>query len=207
MDERTATAEGAGATGQSALAERTLITERSASAARTVIADRISNVTVVRLRVPMGAADATARRLGLPSALRSSSTAECLALWIAPDQWLLVSERENAGELIEHHAAALEGTLHLLVDVSAALSCIRFQGPNARALLAMGSGLDWSTSSMPAGYSTRTRLAQIPAIVHATGSDRIDVYVDRSHRDYFERWTRRSMSDPLLRDPVCRNTY
>src|SRR5262245_45429005 len=192
---------------QAVVAGGAVLPERAASADRAIVVRQVGNRALVRLRVPIAAADAVSRRLSLPGALRSSNTTECLTLWIAPDQWLLVSERESARALIDRHAAALDTTLHLLVDVSAALSCIRFEGSPARALLAMGSGLDWSASSMPPGYSTRTRLAQIPAIVNIAGPDSIDVYVDRSHRDYFERWTRRSMSDPLLRETPCPNTY
>jgi heterotetrameric sarcosine oxidase gamma subunit len=162
---------------------------------------------LLRLRVSMASAENVTRRLSLPPALQSATTDGRLTLWIAPDQWLLASERESARALIERHASALRDVLHLLVDVSAALHCVRLSGTQGRALLAMGSGVDWSLASTPPGYSTRTRLAQIPAIAHVTTSGSIDVFVDRSHRDYLERWCERSASDPLLRERPCPNTY
>jgi len=162
---------------------------------------------LVWLRVSMVSAKETTTLLSLPDTLRSSESNGCAALWIGPDQWLLASERESARKLIDRCAARLGETLHLAVDVTAALHCVRLSGSRTRTLLAMGSGLDWSNAATPAGYSSRTRLAQIPAIVHVLEANRIDVYVDRSHREYIERWVERSMMDPLLRESVCLNTY
>jgi sarcosine oxidase subunit gamma len=156
-------------------------------------------LALARLRVPMAAAEIAAQRLSLPRAPGSSQLDGRLALWLGPDQWLLVAERQSAAELIESCTGALTGVLHLLVNVSAALSCVRFSGARSRQLLAMGSGLDWSWDVLSPGHATRTRLARIPAIVHIADADRIDVYIDRSHREYFGRWLERSMSDPLLR--------
>ena len=181
--------------------------ERVVLNGRTANVQHVGNIALLRLRVPMAAADTVARKLGLPEAQRSSPAAGCIALWIAPDQWLIASESESIQDMTDRWAAELNEVLHLLVDVSAALNCMRLSGSQVRGLLAMGSGLDWSVSSMPPGASTRTRLAQIPAIVHVGGEESIDVYVDRSHRDYFERWIERSISDPLLRERACPNTY
>jgi sarcosine oxidase subunit gamma len=162
---------------------------------------------IAQLRVPMAGARAAAERLSLPEPLRSAQAADHRALWLGPDQWLLVSERATARELVERCSTALAGLLHLVVDVSASMHCVSIAGRHARTLLSMGSGIDWSGSATPPGYCTRTRLAQIPAIVHVDGTDSIDVYVDRSHRDYFERWLHRSSTDPLLRELPCLSTY
>jgi sarcosine oxidase subunit gamma len=159
----------------------------------------VEGIALARLRVPMAEAEIAAQRLSLPRALGSFEFDGRLALWLGPDQWLLVSESESAAQLIESCTQALSGVLHLLVDASAALSCVRFSGAKSRQLLAMGSGLDWFGDVLSPGHATRTRLARIPAIVHIADADRIDVYIDRSHREYFGRWLERSMSDPLLR--------
>ena len=159
----------------------------------------VDGIALARLRVPMAEADIAAQRLSLPRAPASFAVDGRLALWLGPDQWLLAAGRESADDLLARCSNALTGVLHLIVNVSAALSCVRFSGARSRHLLAMGSGLDWFGNALSPGHATRTRLARIPVIVHIADADRIDVYIDRSHREYFGRWLERSMSDPLLR--------
>src|SRR5690349_21629666 len=121
MDERVVVA-------GAAVSERVLVAdvnERAISNGRTVNVQRVSNVALLRLRVPMVAAEAVARNLGLPGAQRSSSAMGCVALWIAPDQWLIASDGVIR-DVTDRWSSELNGVLHLLVDVSAALNCIRF---------------------------------------------------------------------------------
>ena len=130
-----------------------------------------------------------------------SATDGCVSLWLGPDQWLVVSDRLDASAMLGRCAAALGNRLHLAVDVSAAWHCTSLEGARVRDLLAMGAGLDWSSRAMPAGRCVRTRFARIAAVLHAVGSQRFDVYVDRSHRDYLDRWLDHAIQDPLLREP------
>ena len=167
-----------------------------------------ASLAIVRLRVPMTVAETAMRSLALPGALRAHVDTERTALWLGPDQWLLVSERVAACELVRRCSSALEGRLHLAVDASAATQRIGVGGAASRALLSMGCGLDWgSVDSTPVGYATRTRFAGIGVVVHVATAERIDLYCDRSQRDHLDRWLRRSVSDPLLRELRCPNTY
>jgi sarcosine oxidase subunit gamma len=129
-----------------------------------------------------------------------SATDNYVSLWLGPDQWLVVSDRLDASSMLERCAAALGSRLHIAIDASAAWYCTSLEGARVRDLLAMGAGLDWTHGAMPAGRCVRTRFARIAAVLHAVGPQRFDVYVDRSHRAYLDRWLDHAIQDPLLRE-------
>src|SRR5688500_1926070 len=111
---------------------------------------------IVRLRVSMTDADMAAAALRLSPALNARTDGDCTSLWLGPDQWLVVSDRLQAGEIAARCSAALRTRAHLAVEVTAAWSCAALAGDRLRDLLAMGSGLDWSIRAMPAGHCVRT---------------------------------------------------
>jgi heterotetrameric sarcosine oxidase gamma subunit len=151
----------------------------------------------VWLRVAMADAARAVQALDLPQQAQQTRTcAQFVALWTAPDQWLLLSESDPAQKLIDHCASALAGILHNATDASAALDCIRVQGRN---LLSMGCGIDLHASAFPPAACARTRLAQVPVILHCLADDHFEVYVDRSVSRYLGQWFERAKSDPLLR--------
>lgn len=151
----------------------------------------------VWLRVAMPDAARAAKAMDLPqAALQTSTGAHFVALWIAPDQWLLLSQSDPAQKLIDSCASALAGILHNATDASAALDCVRVQ---ERQLLSMGCGMDLHASAFPPASCARTRLAQVPVILHCLADDHFDIYVDRSVGRYLRAWLERAQSDPLLR--------
>jgi sarcosine oxidase subunit gamma len=156
---------------------------------------------IVQLRLSMPDARAAAAELELASPLQVHIAGDYRSLWLGPDQWLLVSDRLAASAMLERCATALGSFLHLAVDASAAWYCETLAGARVRDLLAMGAGIDWSPRAMPGGRCVRTRFARIAAVFAAAAADRFDVYVDRSHRDYLDRWLANAVQDPLLREP------
>jgi sarcosine oxidase subunit gamma len=159
--------------------------------------------TKVRLRVTMAAMDEAARRLDLPAPQCSEVKGDVTALWLGPDQWLLVSDHMLPSVSAERCERELGSLLHHTVDLSAALACARLRGARVRELMAMASGVDWSTAAFPAGHCRRTRFARIAAIVHAVENDVIELYYDRSYRRYLERWFAHASSDPLFAVTTC----
>jgi sarcosine oxidase subunit gamma len=90
--------------------------------------------------------------------LGSAASGERAALWLGPDEWLLIAE-ENA-ELQGKLEAALGGVFHGLVDVSHRQVGISVEGPGAERLLAAGCPLDLDLRGFPVGMSTRTLLVK-----------------------------------------------
>lgn len=153
--------------------------------------------SLVRLRVTLSGAEAAAQRLELPPA-GAWSGADPQALWVGPDQWLLVSRRQTPDALIEHCGQALEGVLHHAVDSSDALHCLAVEGVGARTLLAMGSGVDFDAGRFKAGQCARTRLAKVAVLIAALEGERFELYADRSVGAYLTNWLHQAGRDPLV---------
>jgi len=81
------------------------------------------------------------------------------ALWLGPDEWLLLAE-ESASDLMGDLEKALGGVFHALVDISHRQIGIAVEGPGAARLLAAGCPLDLDLGAFPVGMSTRTLLVK-----------------------------------------------
>lgn len=153
---------------------------------------------LVRLRVPLNQAAQAAAVARLPLEPLTVDEGEPAALWVGPDQWLIVSETRPAEAVLADLAARLVGILHHASDASDALALISVEGSAVRSLLAMLSGIDYDAASFPHGRCVRTRMAKVAVLVRAVGAERFELYVDRSVADYLEAWLRRAARDPIL---------
>jgi sarcosine oxidase subunit gamma len=142
----------------------------------------------VRLRVPLVDAPRSIDVLGLPARAMETSGSDPLALWIGPEQWLLVSDARSSQSLIDHCGARLGDTLHAATDASAALECIAIQGTRARDLLAMASAIDFHPTAFAAHQCVRARFARTAALIHCVADERFVLYVDRSVSRYVLDW-------------------
>ena len=149
----------------------------------------------VLLRVPLGDAEESAQALGLPTAPLTSRPGDPTALWLAPDQWLLTSSTERAEALVGRIERSLGDRLHLATDASDALACFVVSGPDARGLLAMGSGVDFHERAFVPRQCVRTKFARIAVVVHCVEVDQFELIVDRSVAHYLEEWLRRAITD------------
>lgn len=163
--------------------------------------DAHSRRSKVRLRVRMPSASEAVHRFGLPDTFGTQTVGSAVALWLGPDQWLLVSDSASPTELAADASSMLATLPHHTVDASSALACVRLQGTRVRDLLAMGSALDWS--QVQASQCRRTRFARIAVLAHPTAPDTFDLYFDRSYRSYLESWLAHASSDPLLTTTPC----
>ena len=153
---------------------------------------------LVRLRVPLAAAAQAAARLDLPVEPLSSRGEAPSALWVAPDQWLLIDDTASSSNIIEGVRARLGTVLHSATDASDALACFLVAGPAARSLLAMGSGVDFDKRSFEPGKCVRTRFAKLAVLIRAIEADRFELYFDSSAAEYLEQWLRRAMADATV---------
>src|SRR6266542_3414007 len=75
----------------------------------------------------------------LPSAPNSwTPTGGREALWLGPDEWLVVAEPGSATAIVEELERALEGLHHAVVDVSANRAVVELAGGDRMDLLARG---------------------------------------------------------------------
>lgn len=82
------------------------------------------------------------------------------ALWLGPDEWLLLAPQADGAALAAGLERAMEGHPHSLVDVSHRQAGIEVSGSAAAAALNAGCPLDLDAEAFPTGMCTRTLLAR-----------------------------------------------
>ena len=121
----------------------------------------------------------------LPTAPRSSAAwGDVRVLWLSVDQWLILSTRNKAHEILGNLRTALKGIHSLAVDVSDMRAVIRLEGEGCREVLMKGTSLDLLDPEYKPGYCRRMRYAEIAALLHVVEEDVFDVYVFRSYAHY-----------------------
>jgi sarcosine oxidase subunit gamma len=111
-----------------------------------------------------------------------ASQAQIAALWLGPDEQLLLAP--EASDLAGPLEAALSTLPHSLVDVSHRQTALEVSGPHATALLNVGCPLDLDPAAFPVGMCTRTVLAKAEIVLWRTGEDVFHVEVWRSFAAY-----------------------
>ncbi|MEO6609046.1 MAG: sarcosine oxidase subunit gamma family protein [Aestuariivirga sp.] len=123
--------------------------------------------------------------LDLPKAPRTSvAWGDVKALWLSPDQWLILCARDKAPTLQAELSKALEGIHSLAVDVSDMRCVIRLEGEGVRETMMKGCSLDLISGDYTPGTVRRVRFAEIAGLLHIIEENVIDLYVFRSYADY-----------------------
>ncbi|WP_455361795.1 sarcosine oxidase subunit gamma [Streptomyces sp. SYSU K21746] len=124
----------------------------------------------VRIDPKGPAADAVELALGLPLPLEANTCVrggELAALWLGPDEWLVVGPAGTQYELRAGLRAAVEeaGATGAVVDVSAQRTTLLVAGSSAADLLAHGCALDLHRHSFGAGRCAQTTLARAQVVL------------------------------------------
>jgi sarcosine oxidase subunit gamma len=123
--------------------------------------------------------------LALPlDACRASVGEGASALWLGPDETLLILSADTDHAWPAALGEALSGLPHSLVDVSQRQTALEIGGPDAEAMLAVGCPLDLHPSAFPVGMCTRTVFAKCEIVLWRTGADLFHIEVWRSFRAY-----------------------
>ncbi|MFC8363467.1 sarcosine oxidase subunit gamma [Streptomyces griseorubiginosus] len=146
----------------------------------------------VRLDPKGAAADAVGLALGLTLPVEPGTVVragELTALWLGPDEWLVVAppgRRDTAARVRE--AAGDEPVS--VVDVSAQRTTLLVSGPRARDLLAHGCALDLHPRAFGAGRCAQTTLGrtQVVLVARDEPSTGFWVLVRSSFAGYLADW-------------------
>jgi sarcosine oxidase, subunit gamma len=123
--------------------------------------------------------------LQLPaSACRAVADGERAALWLGPDEWLLIAADGAAASVAAALSEALQALPHSLVDVSHRQIALVLNGPQAATLLAAGCPLDLDARAFPVNMCTRTVLGKAEVVLWRTGAQRFRIEVWRSFAAY-----------------------
>ena len=88
------------------------------------------------------------------------------ALWLGPDEWLVLGPPHAGREIVAELEAALEGEHRSVVDVSANRVAIELGGPGRLELLASACSLDLHPRTWRAGMCAQTLVAKTQVILH-----------------------------------------
>lgn len=112
------------------------------------------------------------------------------ALWLGPDEWLLVAPDGEAGDIEKamRESRPMDPWLSL-VDVSHNYTTLMLSGRRTRDLLAKGCALDLHSNEFKAGDCAQTILAKSRVLLRAVDAEEsIELWVRNSFARYMVEW-------------------
>jgi sarcosine oxidase, subunit gamma len=106
------------------------------------------------------------------------------ALWLGPDEWLLIADSGDAVAIGDVLESVLEGTAHSLVDVSHRQIGLISSGTAAARVLNAGCPLDLGLRAFPVRFATRTRFDKAEIVLWRRAAAIFHVEVWRSFAPY-----------------------
>lgn len=110
------------------------------------------------------------------------------ALWLGPDEWLLLCSPDGTDELGDALRRTLAGSFHAIVDVTERFVGFVTAGPRMRDMLAAGCPIDLHPRAFEPGSVVRTLLGKVDVILWSTGGDSFTILVGRSFAPYAGRF-------------------
>lgn len=141
----------------------------------------------------------------LPTAPNTVTTGAHRALWLGPDEWLILAGRgraddqpkdqakdqanDRAGNLAGELSAVLDGQHAAVNDLSGGQVLLRLRGPSVRELLSAGCTLDFHPRAFRPGSCAQSGLAKANVLICAVDeSPTFDLVVRRSFAEYLLHW-------------------
>ncbi len=120
-----------------------------------------------------------------PSRLGASGEGEGrAALWLGPEEWLLIADGADAADIGAMLESVLEGTAHSLVDVSHRQIGLIASGPAAARVLNAGCPLDLDLKAFPVGFATRTLFDKVEIVLWRRAEASFHIEAWRSFAPY-----------------------
>lgn len=142
-----------------------------------------AEATRLSIRADESAANALSTALGvtLPLTPLTSSTASGRsALWLGPDEWLIIDE--TGADMMVLCAGVT--ALHSAVDISHRNTAVIVKGPAAAETLNAACPLDLAITAFPSGKCARTVLGKVEVVVLRKAEDEFRVECWRSFAPY-----------------------
>ncbi|MFD3589955.1 sarcosine oxidase subunit gamma [Streptomyces sp. NPDC058683] len=147
----------------------------------------------IRLDAKGQAADAVGLALGLTLPLEPDTvvhTGEVTAMWLGPDEWLVVGRPGTERELEDRIRSAAGAEPVAVTDVSAQRTTLLVGGPRARDLLSHGCAVDLHPRAFGPGRCAQTTLARTQVVLVAREESRAGFWllVRSSFAGYLVDW-------------------
>jgi sarcosine oxidase subunit gamma len=157
-----------------------------ASGGRVSIAELPS---LAQIDVRVSEDEASRRELLLPlepnTAMRAGDRA---ALWLGPDEWLVIGPADTGPALVAEMESALIGAHRSVVDVSGARAWLELTGSGTRELLSTGCPLDVHPRRWQARMCAQTLLGRSQVLLEQLDETTTRIGVRPSFADYLVDW-------------------
>ena len=137
----------------------------------------------------------------LPTEANTSTTGESLtALWLSPDEWMLVSNEvvneDTNNYNVENNLINDISKVNLgaVTDVSDQFVMINIKGSKVFDLFATGSPFNFNEFKNKKGAVVQTILAHIDVVIHLTEINNVNLFVRRSFSEHLYSWLNDSAS-------------
>ena len=137
----------------------------------------------------------------LPTEANTSTSGETLtALWLSPDEWMLVSNEAMSEDTNTYKAEddliknISKINLGAVTDVSDQFVMINIKGSKVFDLLATGSPFNFNEFKNKKGSVVQTILSHIDVIIHLTEINDVNLLVRRSFSEHLFSWLKDSAS-------------
>jgi sarcosine oxidase, subunit gamma len=117
-------------------------------------------------------------------ACRAAFAGSHAALWLGPDEWLLLMPENEAENCAAALTQALAGLPHSLVDISHRQIGLEVAGVRAATVLNAGCPLDLDEAVFPVGMCTRTVLGKAEIVLWRVAEQRFRIEVAQSFAAY-----------------------
>jgi sarcosine oxidase subunit gamma len=120
----------------------------------------------------------------LPGALSAARAGGRAALWLGPDEWLLLAPSGEEEAVATNLQESLGALPHALVSVGHREVMAEIYGPRVADVLNAGCPLDLDLAAFPVGMCTRTVLTKAQIVLWRTGTEVFQIHVWRSFFPY-----------------------
>ena len=130
----------------------------------------------------------------------STSSDNYTAIWLSPDEWMIVSNNTVNKENNDYEIEKLlfnkisNTNLGSVTDVSDQLVTINLSGEKIFDLLSTGCPFDFNDFKSKKGASAQTLLTQIDVIIHHNEINSVNLFVRRSFSEHLMSWINDSAS-------------
>ncbi|MDT8343742.1 MAG: sarcosine oxidase subunit gamma family protein [Thermohalobaculum sp.] len=136
----------------------------------------------------MAAAVRAATGAAVPAPLRLESGADGRAVWMSPDELLLLTAIGDAPAALATAEAALSGQHAMALDVSDARVVFRLSGAKVAEVLAKGAPVDLRAAAFSVGSARRTHLGSIAVGFWRLGPEEWEIVCFRSLAHHLADW-------------------
>ena len=126
---------------------------------------------------------------------RASRGGSRSALWLGPDEYLLLAPEAETDAVARTLEETLQGEPHSLVDVSHRQTALELSEARAADILNSGCPLDLHVSAFPVDMCTRTVFAKAEIVLWRTAADVFHLEVWRSFTDYVAHFINEVVSE------------